>query len=152
MEGRTWEQLTFAKRFMALAPFSGESSMDQLLMLNFAEDESWRWNKMRVAQHVESNASASLSTSQDTDRLRINFPFRCFCFGLRTWAAAALIWAEREHTWAEPKQNLSMPEQSLNPEPSWTHFGLLCRGYSFLTELCPGIRFWSLATRVTDYG
>jgi hypothetical protein len=108
--------------------------------------------------------AGGLNGRRDTYRLRINFPFRCFRFSLRTWATAALIWAEvsiPEPRVSMPEQSLSMPKQSLSRlEQSlsilttllvnlrtitWNLFWpSIYPGYSFLTEFCPGIRFCSL--------
>jgi hypothetical protein len=52
---------------------------------------------------------------ENTVRLRINFPFLWFHFGLRTWAAAALTWAEGEYTWAEGEQAWAEPEHPEHP-------------------------------------
>jgi hypothetical protein len=97
-------------------------------------------------------------------RPRINFPSRWFRFSLRTWATAVLTWAEGEHTWVEGEHAWTEPEQSLSilstPWVSlrtimWNPFWPpVCPDYSFLAELCPGIRFCSL-TRVpagADFG
>jgi hypothetical protein len=60
--------------------------------------------KMACAQQ------APLPATVDAPWLRINFPFRWFCFSLRTWAAAALTWAKGEHTWAEGEHAWADPE------------------------------------------
>jgi hypothetical protein len=105
-----------------------------------------------------------LLTTQNTPRLRTNFPFRWFRFSLWTWATTALTQAEGEHNWTEGEyawvylsRGWAMREQSLSR--AWAHnvepiLASCVPRLQFPYRILPGNPFW-LPRRISagaDFG